>query len=113
MARNGKIARLPLHIRTELNQRLGEGEPGTKLVAWLNDKAKLDLPKDSEGRRIRITEQNLSDWRQGGYQDWLRLEAARDFIANMSERSDVLDDAAGEEMISDCFGPVLAAEMAQ
>src|SRR5205807_10069936 len=33
--RNGKIARLPLAIRQELNRRLDEGEQGKKLVAWL------------------------------------------------------------------------------
>ncbi len=36
LTRNGKIARLPLAIRLELNRRLDEGEQGKKLVAWLN-----------------------------------------------------------------------------
>jgi hypothetical protein len=34
--RTGKIARLPLGIRQELNQRLADGEPQQRLVAWLN-----------------------------------------------------------------------------
>src|SRR5713101_951139 len=36
LSRNGKIARLPLAIRQELNRRLQNGEQGKKLVAWLN-----------------------------------------------------------------------------
>ncbi len=34
--RNGKIAHLPFQIREELNIRLSNGEPGNKLVEWLN-----------------------------------------------------------------------------
>ena len=36
MARTGKIARLPVAIRTELNQRLRDGESGSTLLPWLN-----------------------------------------------------------------------------
>jgi hypothetical protein len=32
--RNGKIARLPLAIREQLNSRLQDGEQGKKLVLW-------------------------------------------------------------------------------
>jgi len=104
---------MDLDIRNELNRRLQNGVAGPALVKWLNGKpgVKKLLAEQFDGRPVN--EQNLSDWRQGGYQDWLRLEAARDFIENMAEQSVVLDDASGEEMISDCFGTVLAAEMAQ
>ena len=36
MTRNGKIARLPRALRDELNRRLDDGEPGNRLVEWLN-----------------------------------------------------------------------------
>ena len=39
MTRHGKIARLPLKVR-ELNQRLENGEPGVRLIEWLNGFAK-------------------------------------------------------------------------
>ena len=32
----GKIARLPLFIRNQLNERLQNGEEGKELVRWLN-----------------------------------------------------------------------------
>jgi len=114
MARNGKIARLPLHVRNELNRRLSEGEPGTKLVAWLNEgSARIWLRNDSEGRPIRITEQNLSEWRQGGYQDWLRHEEARQFTQDLAEQAGELDAAADGKGISDRFGALLAVDLAR
>jgi hypothetical protein len=33
--RAGKIARLPLAIRQQLNQRLREGQPGREAIQWL------------------------------------------------------------------------------
>jgi hypothetical protein len=36
MTRTGKIARLPLAIRWQLNQRLQHGEVGASLLRWLN-----------------------------------------------------------------------------
>jgi hypothetical protein len=35
MTRNGKIARLPLAIRQQLNQRLQNGELAQDLLSWL------------------------------------------------------------------------------
>ncbi len=35
MTRNGKIARLPLAIRQQLNQRLQNAEPAQNLLSWL------------------------------------------------------------------------------
>jgi hypothetical protein len=113
MARNGKIARLPLHIRNELNRRLCEGEPGVKLVDWLNGEVTVWLGNDFEGRPIRITEQNLSEWRQGGYQDWLRHEEAREFMQDLAEQAGELDKAADGKSISDRFGALLAVDMAR
>ncbi len=36
MTRNGKIARLPLAVRQQLNQRLQNGELARDLLSWLN-----------------------------------------------------------------------------
>ena len=76
-SRTGKIARLPRDVRDELNQRLLDGESGPGLLQWLNDlpEAKAALLRDFGGRAIN--EQNLSDWRQGGFRDWVaKMEAA-------------------------------------
>ena len=76
MTRRGKIARLPHELREELNRRLNDGERGKPLVTWLNGlpAVRAVLAKEFAGKPIR--EQNLSDWRQGGYRDWLAEEAA-------------------------------------
>lgn len=77
MTRNGKIARLPCHIREELNQRLQNGEQAIKLVEWLNSlpEVKKILERDFGGRPIN--EQNLSDWKAGGFQDWRAEQQSR------------------------------------
>jgi len=43
MTRNGKIARLPMAVREELNLRMEQGVEGAGLLAWLNG-----LPKPKE-----------------------------------------------------------------
>ena len=69
MTRTGKIARLPRDIRNQLNRRLQDGEPGIRLVEWLNglpDTQRV-LASDFSGREI--SEQNLTEWKQNDYQD--------------------------------------------
>lgn len=75
--RRGKIARLPLIVREELNRRLQEGQTGKKILPWLNalEEVKQILGEDFEG--LAVNDQNLSDWRKGGYQDWLRKTDTR------------------------------------
>lgn len=74
-ARTGKIARLPLAIRDEVNRRLREGEPGPKIIAWLHTLPEVLKVLDEYFREEPISPQNLSEWRQGGYDEWLkRLE---------------------------------------
>lgn len=111
MTRNGKIARLPRELREELNRRLREGEPGTTLVAWLNalPEARMALAREFNGRDI--SEQNLSEWKSGGYQEWLaRREAvaqARELAADAVE----LGEATGGRL-TDHLATVLAARYA-
>jgi hypothetical protein len=74
MTRTGKIARLPHEIREQLNRRLLDGKPGRKLVDWLNDLPAVRevMFRDFEGRAIN--EQNLSEWKRGGFRDWQRRQ---------------------------------------
>lgn len=75
MARNGKIARLPLAIREQLNRRLLEGETANKILPWLNALPEVAavLQEDFEG--LRVSDQNLSEWRQGGFAEWESRQA--------------------------------------
>ena len=80
MTRNGKIARLPKHIREELNRKLDDGEKGLKLIEWLNGLPEVQkmLASDFEGRPI--TSSNLTEWKNGGFLDWQARREAREII---------------------------------
>ena len=64
--RNGKVARLPLAIRDEINRMLDDGLPYKIIIAKVGEPGK-HLNKDS-----------ISNWRLGGYQDYLKAQALND-----------------------------------
>lgn len=71
MARQGKIARLPHAIREETNRRLHNGESSGVILAWLNAKPEAIRIWDAHFDGAPATPQNLSEWRLGGYKDWI------------------------------------------
>jgi hypothetical protein len=111
VTRKGKIARLPRSIRDQLNRRLQDGEPGNRLVEWLNSlpETKQVLAADFDGRDI--SEQNLSEWKQGGHQDWLArqetLACARELAGDAAELSE-----AAEGSLADHLSVVLTSRYA-
>lgn len=68
--RQGKIARLPHHLRDEVNHRLHNGETGGTILAWLNVHPDAVRVWDNHFEGAPATAQNLSEWRLGGYRDW-------------------------------------------
>jgi hypothetical protein len=58
--RNGKIARLPKETRDMINRMLDDGIPYHVIIDELGDAG--------EG----LNTQNLTNWKQGGYQEWVR-----------------------------------------
>jgi hypothetical protein len=85
LRRNGKIARLPLTVRQELNRRLDDGEQGKKLVAWLNGLPEVQAIVAAEFGGKPIREQNLSEWKQGGYRDWQAKQEALEIAERLGE----------------------------
>ena len=85
LTRNGKIARLPTAVRQELNRRLDEGEQGKKLVAWLNGLPEVQAILAAEFGGKPIREQNLSEWKQGGYRDWVAKQEALEIAERLGE----------------------------
>lgn len=71
-ARNGKIARLPRSVRTEVNTRLDNGETGPKIIGWLHTLPEVLAVLDEHFHEEPISPQNLSEWRKGGYAEWLK-----------------------------------------
>ena len=72
ITRKGKIARLPRAIRDEINARLDDGQPGSVLLPWLNALPAVKRLMTEHFEGTLVNEQNLTDWRQGGFQDYLR-----------------------------------------
>jgi Lhr-like helicase len=71
-ARTGKIARLPKEIRDVVNHMLRDGSPASAIIKRL-EALKLKGATAADGLPIEIpTDMNLSNWKEGGYQDWLR-----------------------------------------
>lgn len=94
MTRIGKIARLPKAIRDRLNQQIQDGVPGKALVYWLNQNDEVRDVLLQHFNAKEITEQNLSEWKQGGYQDWLKHQETRDWVRRLSdEAEDIAEDA--------------------
>ena len=108
MSRKGKIARLPRAVREELNLRLDDGEPGSKLVPWLNGlpEVKAVLQRDFGGREV--TEQNLSEWRQGGFLDWQRHQEAMAGLQTAAEQAQEMTEVAGGLPLTDVLSGSLA-----
>src|SRR5580658_2453780 len=71
-AGRGKIARLPDDIREQLNQRILDGHSASAILPWLNDLASAKDVLAAQFAGEPVSAQNLSNWRIGGYQHWLR-----------------------------------------
>ena len=69
----GKISRLPREIREQLNRKLDDGGPGNRLVDWLNEVPAVQALLAAEFDGAAINEQNLTNWKQGGFREW-RME---------------------------------------
>ena len=112
MIRNGKIARLSHTVRTEINEQLRNGRPGVEIIAWLNRLTTVQevLREFFDGRPIN--DQNLTEWKAGGYQDWLRhldtQETVREWI---SETDDTESIAGNYRSVADCLSTPLAIEL--
>jgi hypothetical protein len=116
MARTGKIARLPLSIRSQLNSRLHNGAVAREVVPWLNSlpEVKRVLAQQFDGHPI--SEQNLSKWRQGGYEEWLAhrdlLPQAEELAANLQDLAAVIPGQSLTDHLAAAIGFRIAAILA-
>jgi len=110
-ARNGKIARLPRNVREALNQRLERSEPGPQLLAWLNALKEVKRIVKAEFGGVPVSKQNLSQWRQGGFQEWL---ARQEIWAKVRDMEAFAKDLGAERdnVVADDVATVLAAHYA-
>lgn len=84
--RTGKIARLPAKVREEINRQLYDGASGVEIERAL--------------KRYGISQSNISQWRKGGYQDWLKTQTQMENIQKRAELAMRMAKAAGGSLAS-------------
>ena len=114
MTRNGKIARLPHSVRTELNERLRDGQGGQELLDWLNGVREAKALVKLKFAGVPFNPNNLSEWREGGYLDWLKQQDALELARQMRERALELqrETARGLGEFHENLSAVLTLELA-
>ena len=112
MTRNGKIARLPRSIREQVNRKLDDGITGVEIVEWLNSlpEAQALMAAEFDGRPIR--EQNLSEWKAGGYRDWQTRQEALEMVRSLAEEAGYLKKAAAKEPLTESLALWVASRYA-
>jgi len=113
MTRNGKIARLPGHIRAALNQRLDNGEEGPALLRWLNRQPDVQESIRDDFGGASITEQNLSEWRLGGFREWQLRRELIEHARHLWEGNGEIEEAVDTYRLSGALAKVLAARYAE
>jgi hypothetical protein len=109
-ARKGKIGRMPHAIRAEVCERLHNGETAGKILRWLNALPEVLRVLDEHFHEEPVTPQNVSEWRKGGYQDWLRKRDEIDRVKELATFSLKLGEAAGGS-ISDGSAAILGGRI--
>jgi hypothetical protein len=113
ITRISKIARLPTAIREQLNRRLHDGELGRTILKWLNNlpETKQILTELFAGKTI--THQNLSEWRNRGYQDWLQHQQRLEWLDRFTEQETELEkhDTCGDTY--EAFSRLFLVEIGQ
>jgi len=85
--RTGRIARLPKATRDQLNQMILDGVPHAEIIQKLGEEGK------------DLVEKNLTTWRAGAYQDWLRQQQRLELIQSKHEMAmDLLGQNAGTNL---------------
>jgi hypothetical protein len=116
MTRRGKIARLPLSIREQVNRRLDNGVEGKQIVQWLNSLPDVAAVMAAEFDGQAVNEPNLSHWKTGGYQDWREEQEAqnltRQFVADAAQ---IARESGGEpaEKLAVCLTARIAVALRQ
>lgn len=96
--RRGKIAQCPRAIREEVCRRLDDGQQGPEILAWLN--AQPDVVKliAEEWNGHAISDNNLSQWFKGGFQEWRTQQIGVEETQKLAEFSVKLAKATGGSM---------------
>ena len=113
MTRRGKIARLPLYVRNQLNTRLQNGEAAATALAWLNGlpETRELLAEAFDGEPV--SEQNVSRWKLGGYADWERHQDSLSLGQRLREEAGEMAEVTDGVPLSEGLTTMLLAEVAR
>ena len=116
MKRHGKITRLPKQLLNTLNERLEAGAQGKELVDWLNSVKEVKKLLKDHFNEIPISEQNLSEWRTGGFKDWQRQQETKEridaFLSSSEPAEEIRDERNHAVDLQDRLSKLLTAELA-
>ncbi|MBI1176017.1 hypothetical protein GC207_01105 [bacterium] len=113
MTRVGKIARLSRDVRNELNRRLQNGQPAKKLVGWLNELTEVKTVLKAYFGSRPISEQNVSQWKAGGYVDWLRHQESLELAQTLVEEADELESKSDDGSLADRLAAPVSLALAR
>jgi hypothetical protein len=80
----GKIGRLPHTIREQVNARLLNNEPASRILTWLNATPEQLWVCTEYHNSEPVSPKNLSDWKVGGYQKWLSRRERIDTLQGLT-----------------------------
>jgi len=107
--RTGKIARLPHALRDEINRRLLDGEASPQLLAWLNEQPAAIKIWEAHFDGQPASAENLSQWRQGGYKDWIDRRDRAEHLKTLSKFAGDLAKSGGN--IADGAASIIAGHI--
>jgi hypothetical protein len=108
-SRNGKIARLPRALREQLNQRLDDDQDGPEILDWLNALPETQALLREHFQGISVSKQNLSEWRLGGFAEWLLRRDLQAHVQGLLEAGQDIQENQTPARVVDAVALVLAA----
>lgn len=95
MARQGKIARLPHKLRQAINIKLLDGKLSRTILPWLNSQPEAIALWEAHFEGAPANPQNLSEWRRGGYAEWLQRKQKSENLKTLASYASDLAKAGG------------------
>jgi hypothetical protein len=107
----GKIGRLSKGRREELGERMEDGQTGKELAEWLNSLPDVQALLKEKFGGLPVNEQNVTNWRQSGHLEWLRLREGRARVLRVVSDAEEFQAAGQGQRLGDCLAAILAVEL--
>jgi hypothetical protein len=105
----GKIGRLPHAIREEVNRRLLDNEKASVILGWLNAQPEAVALWDTDFNGLPASDENLSQWRKGGFRKWLSRRERSEHLKTLSGFATDLAKSGGN--IADGAASIIAGHI--